>query len=147
MHSALVLSRIVNKTPSSTGQWGCMSLIPALKRQRQVDSYEFEASLFYKAVPGQPGLYRETNKQKKTTHTLSLQRERPSRANDSEVNDGAELSPSREKVVSTSFLPFTASFRFSTDLCFLRQGVSVIHTGLRFAIKPRVAMNLLYLCL
>jgi hypothetical protein len=33
-----------------------MPLIPALKRQRQVDLSKFEASLVYKASPGQPGL-------------------------------------------------------------------------------------------
>ena len=31
------------------GWWWCMSLIPALRRQRQLDLCEFEASLVYRA--------------------------------------------------------------------------------------------------
>jgi hypothetical protein len=46
-------------------------LIPALRRQGQVDLGESEANMVYKAVLGQPGLYRETlsqkNKNKKQT--------------------------------------------------------------------------------
>jgi hypothetical protein len=55
-----------------------MLLIPALRRQRQADLSEFEASLLYRQVLGQPGVYREilsqpcpskTNKQTTTTTT------------------------------------------------------------------------------
>ena len=37
-----------------------MPLILALRRQRQVDISELEASLVYRAGPAQPGLHRET---------------------------------------------------------------------------------------
>jgi hypothetical protein len=47
-------------------QWWRTPLIPALRRQRQADFYELEASLAYKASPGQlgnPFLKNTTNKQ------------------------------------------------------------------------------------
>ena len=53
-----------------------MPLIPALRKQRQADLSEFEASLVYR-VPGQPECYtvkpclrKQTNKQK--TEVMSL---------------------------------------------------------------------------
>ena len=38
----------------------CMTLISTLGRQRQADLCVFKVSLFYKTVPGQPRLHRET---------------------------------------------------------------------------------------
>ena len=53
-----------------------MPLIPALRRQRQVDLSEFEASLVYKGLPGQPRLHRESvsrkTKQKSVKQSGSL---------------------------------------------------------------------------
>jgi hypothetical protein len=40
--------------------WWYKSLFPALRRQRQADLYEFEASLVYILSPGQSGVYRKT---------------------------------------------------------------------------------------
>jgi hypothetical protein len=44
----------------TTGKWSCTPLIPALGRQGQEDLFEFEDSLVYRAVPGQPRLYCKT---------------------------------------------------------------------------------------
>jgi hypothetical protein len=47
--------------------WWHMRLVPALRRQRQVDLCEFEANLIHKVGPGQPRLsYRETLSQKQS---------------------------------------------------------------------------------
>jgi hypothetical protein len=43
----------------------CTPLIPALRRQRQADFYEFKASFVYKAIPGQPGLLHRKKTKKK----------------------------------------------------------------------------------
>ena len=58
-------------------------LISALRRQRQVDLCEFEASLVYR-VPGQPGQYREilsrktkTKKQAKRQNVTGIQSNGP----------------------------------------------------------------------
>jgi hypothetical protein len=42
-----------------------MALIPAFRRQRQVDLCELKASLVYRLVLGEPGLHKETLSQKK----------------------------------------------------------------------------------
>lgn len=39
--------------------WWYTLLIPARGRQRQVDLFEFEASVIYRASSGQPGLHRD----------------------------------------------------------------------------------------
>jgi hypothetical protein len=67
------------KERTASQVWQCMSLVPSFRRQRQVNIYEFKASLVYRVSAGQPGLHREmlswkqtnkqTNKQKK--HTAS----------------------------------------------------------------------------
>ena len=36
--------------------WWCCPLIPAVRRQKQVDFCEFKASLVYKVSPGEAGL-------------------------------------------------------------------------------------------
>jgi hypothetical protein len=37
-----------NKNPTWAGQWWCPPLIPALRRQGQVDLYDLEDSLVYR---------------------------------------------------------------------------------------------------
>jgi hypothetical protein len=47
------------------GVWWFRPLIPVLRRQRQAELYELEASLVYKVSLGQSGLYRETLSRKR----------------------------------------------------------------------------------
>jgi hypothetical protein len=52
-----------------------MALIPAFRRQRQVDLCELEANLVYKVIPGQPGLcYTEKHCLKTKTKTKPQQK-------------------------------------------------------------------------
>jgi nicotinamide riboside transporter PnuC len=58
-----------------------MSLIPALGRQRQLDLSEFEGSVVYQIVSGQPGLHIEILSWNKTkqpkTHKKPNQTKKP----------------------------------------------------------------------
>ena len=47
-------------------------LVPALRRQWQVDLILVQANLVYRGSSGQPGLYSETLSQNKTTKTSKL---------------------------------------------------------------------------
>ena len=62
--------KISLKTINLAGQWWCILLIPALRRQRQADLCEFMAGLSKEQVPGQPGLLylekQKTNNNNKT---------------------------------------------------------------------------------
>jgi hypothetical protein len=57
----------------SGARWWCMPLILALRRQRQVDFCEFEASLVYRVL-GQLTLHRETLSHKKGGGSVGLVR-------------------------------------------------------------------------
>jgi hypothetical protein len=75
-----------------------MPLIPALKRQRQVDIYEFQASLVHRASLGQPGLcytekpyLKKQNKHRKERNKeICRYGHRQKQNNKTKPNDGLE---------------------------------------------------------
>jgi hypothetical protein len=55
------------------GWWWYSSLIPALRRQRQVDFYEFKLAWSTEQIPGQPVLQKEALSLNKTKQNKTKQ--------------------------------------------------------------------------
>ena len=66
------LEKQKQRSKKCTGQWWCTPLIPALRRQRQADLCEFEASLVYKSqFQDRLQSYRETLSRKTKQNKMS----------------------------------------------------------------------------